>query len=61
MEVRRIKNMRFGTKELAVVVTGWVLYQEGKGYVAFSGMRDQHGILAPYSPRGGKKGRRQRI
>ena len=31
------------------------LYEEGKGYVAFSGDRDKFGILIPYIPVGGKR------
>ena len=55
MEIKRIKNMKFGSKKIHAVVTGWCLYEAGKGYVAFSASRDRFGILVPYMPRGGKK------
>lgn len=55
MEIKRLKNAKFGTKELHVVVTGWAFYVKGKGYVAYSSNRDKYGILAPYIPCGGKR------
>ena len=55
MEIKRLKNAKFGTKELHVVVTGWAFYVKGKGYVAYSHDRDGFGILAPYIPCGGKR------
>ena len=55
MEIKRIKNMKFGNKKIHTVVTGWCLYEAGKGYVAFSADRDRFGILIPYIPCGGKK------
>lgn len=55
MEIKRLKNVKFGTKELHVVVTGWAFYVKGKGYVAYSSDRDDFGILAPYIPCGGKR------
>ena len=55
MEIKRLKNVKFGTEELHVVVTGWAFYVKGKGYVAYSHDRDEFGILAPYIPCGGKR------
>lgn len=55
MTIKRLKNTKFGNAKIHCVVTGWALYEEGKGYVAFSNERDQYGILTPYIPRGGKK------
>ena len=43
MEIKRLKNAKFGTKELHVVVTGWAFYVKGKGYVAYSHDRDEFG------------------
>lgn len=31
------------------------LYEEGKGYIAFSSDREEFGILSPYIPCGGKR------
>lgn len=55
MLIKRLKDVKFGNKKIARVVTGWALYEEGKGYIAFSSDRDQYGILTPYVPVGGKK------
>lgn len=55
MEIKRLKNTKFGTNKIARVVTGWALYEAGKGWIAFSSDRDQLGILVPYIPCGGKK------
>ena len=55
MQIKRLKGVKFGNKRIARVVTGWALYEEGKGYIAFSSDRDEYGILIPYIPVGGKK------
>lgn len=55
MQIKRLKGAKFGNKLIARVVTGWALYEEGKGYIAFSCDRDKYGILIPYTPVGGKK------
>lgn len=55
MEIKRLKNTKFGTNKIARVVTGWALYEAGKGWIAFSNDSDQFGILVPYIPCGGKK------
>lgn len=55
MEIKRLKNTKFGTNKIARVVTGWALYEAGKGWIAFSNDRDQFGILVTYIPCGGKK------
>lgn len=55
MEIKRLRSVPFGTASLRKIVTGWALYEPGKGYYAFSSFRDQFGILAPYIPQGGKK------
>lgn len=55
MTIKRLRNAKFGTDKLHVVVTGWAFYEEGKGYVAYSSDRDEFGILAPYIPCGGKR------
>lgn len=55
MVIKRLKGAKFGTDRIARVVTGYALYEEGKGYIAFSSDRDEFGILAPYIPCGGKR------
>ncbi len=55
MEIKRLKGVHFGNKLITKAVTGYALYEEGKGYIAFSSDRDKYGILVPYLPRGGKK------
>ena len=55
MEIKRLKDAKFGSKAIARVVTGYALYEEGRGYIAFSSARDKYGILIPYIPAGGKK------
>ena len=55
MQIKRVKGAKFGTKQISRVVTGYALYEEGKGYIAFSSDRDKYGILTPYIPAGGKK------
>lgn len=55
MEIRRLKNAKFGTKTISRVVSGYAFYEAGKGWVAFSNDRDQYGILVPYIPCGGRK------
>ena len=55
MIIKRLKEAAFGNEKIWKVVTGWALYEEGKGYVAFSGDRDKFGILIPYIPVGGKR------
>lgn len=47
MKIKRLKRAKFGTDRIARVVTGYALYEEGKGYIAFSSDRDEFGILAP--------------
>ena len=34
MEIKRLKNTKFGTNKIARVVTGWALYEAGKGWIA---------------------------
>lgn len=55
MQIKRLKDAKFGNKLMARAVTGYALYEEGKGYLAFSSARDKYGILIPYIPAGGKK------
>lgn len=55
MVIKRLRNIKFGTKRIYKEVTGWALYEEGKGYVAYSHDRDEFGILIPYIPCGGKR------
>ena len=55
MQIVRLKNKAFGHKHMYTRVTGYALYEEGKGYIAFSSARDKYGILTPYMPIGGKK------
>lgn len=42
MIIRRLKSAKFGTDRIARVVTGYALYEEGKGYIAFSSDRDEY-------------------
>ena len=53
MEIKRLKNARFGNKLICQVVTGWGLYEHGKGWVAFSSDRDRYGILQAILDAGG--------
>lgn len=55
MKLVRLKEANFGTNKLYVKFTGWCLYEENKGYAAFTCHTDKYGILTPYSPVGGKK------
>lgn len=55
MVIKRLKGAKFGIDRIVRVVTGYALYEEGKGYIAFSSDRDEFGILAPYIPCGGKR------
>lgn len=41
MQIKRLRNTHFGTKKISRVVTGWALYEPGKGWVAFSADRDE--------------------
>lgn len=43
MVIKRLKGAKFGTDRIARVVTGYALYEEGKGYIAFSSDRDDAG------------------
>ena len=47
MVIKRLKGVKFGTDRIARVVTGYALYEEGKGYIAFSS--------DTYIPCGGKR------
>lgn len=42
MKIKRLKGAKFGTDRIARVVTGYALYEEGKGYIAFSSDRDEY-------------------
>jgi len=55
MKIVKLTNKKFGTRFISRPVSGYALYEEGKGYIAFSSDRDGFGILIPYIPRGGKK------
>lgn len=55
MEIKRLNAVPFGTSAIYQLVTGWALYEPGRGYYAFSDARDRFGILVPYTPIGGKK------
>lgn len=35
MRIKRLKSAKFGTDRIARVVTGYALYEEGKGYIAY--------------------------
>lgn len=55
MKIVKMKNARFGSGLMYRYVSGYALYEPGKGYVAFSSDRDDFGILIPYIPIGGRK------
>lgn len=55
MKIAKLNNAKFGNKSMYTKLNGFVLYKEGKGYIAFSHERDRYGILIPYMPRGGRK------
>lgn len=40
MKIKRLKSAKFGFKKIWVEVTGYALYEEGKGYIAFSSERE---------------------
>ncbi|MHC1722503.1 MAG: hypothetical protein AB9836_04775 [Aminipila sp.] len=54
MRIVKINGLKFGTKQLYVITEGYALYEDEKGFIAFSNDRDKFGILAPYAPHGGK-------
>lgn len=41
MVIKRLKGAKFGIDRIVRVVTGYALYEEGKGYIAFSSDRDE--------------------
>lgn len=45
MKIVKMKNARFGSGLMYRCVSGYALYEPGKGYVAFSSDRDDFGIL----------------
>lgn len=55
MEIIKLRGAHFGTIKICRVVNGYALYENGKGYIAFSCDRDSYGILIPYMPCGGRK------
>lgn len=55
MKIIKLKNEKFGTPGLYKMVSGYALYEHGKGFLAYSSDRDKHGVLTPYIPLGGKK------
>lgn len=55
MRIVRLREARFGNEEIARVVSGYALYEEGKGYYAYSHDCDEYGIVIPYMPCGGRK------
>ena len=55
LKVVYLKNVNFGTSKIYTKFSGYTLFEEGKGYIAFSADRDEYGILTPYNPIGGKK------
>lgn len=55
MEIKHLKRAKFGTRALSRIVTGYALYEKGKGYLAYSAERDRLGILVPYMPCGGRR------
>ena len=53
MKIKRLIDVKFAngpSKNIAAIVSGWALYEEGKGYAAFSHDRGKYGILIPYMP-----------
>ena len=57
MTIKKLKEAKFANAAGTVtrIVNGYALYEEGKGYIAFSHDRDRYGILIPYIPCGGRK------
>lgn len=55
MKIVKLTNAKFGTPSLYKVVSGYALYETGRGYLAYSSDRDKRGVLTPYIPLGGKK------
>ena len=57
LTIKKLANTPFANDNETIVrfVTGYALYEEGKGYIAFSHDRDGYGILIPYIPCGGRK------
>lgn len=54
MKIVRVKDKKFGNDFATITVTGYALYEEGKGFYAFTADRDKYGILTPYMPCGGR-------
>lgn len=57
MTIKKLKNAEFtnAAGNIARIANGYALYEEGKGWIAFSYDRDRYGILIPYIPCGGRK------
>lgn len=55
MIIKKLEDAQFANanKTILRIVSGYALYVEGKGYIAFSCDRDRFGILIPYIPQGG--------
>lgn len=55
LEIRMLRNAKFGTPSRYAEVNGWALYDPIRGgYYAFSNDRS-NGVVIPYIPLGGKK------
>ena len=55
MKIVKLTNAKFGNSRVYTIVNGFALYEENRGFVAFSCDRDKCGILTPYMPAGKKK------
>lgn len=48
MKIEKLENVKFGIPGVYKKVSGYAVYEEGKGYYAYSNQRDIFGILTPY-------------
>ncbi|MCM3387294.1 3-isopropylmalate dehydratase [Ureibacillus chungkukjangi] len=55
MKIVKLKNAKFGNELVYTLVNGYALYEDGKGYVAYTSNVNEYGFLTPYIPCGGKK------
>lgn len=55
LELKMVKNLKFGNKSGYITVSGWVLYVEGYGYLSINDYHEELGFYYPYQPSGGKK------
>jgi len=48
LKIVEMKNTRFGTARFGIIVSGFSLYVDGKGFVSFSNDSVMKGVAVPY-------------